>query len=596
MGARARKKRDGKGSGVAWKAPRLRLPGTESLYRDLVERAPQVLGCGGPLAAQTWFAGIWGDVVDAVPRPDVLEPMLLDLVDVLEAGASAAETGDRAAAARIGMLWTMAEAAPAAAIEAAASAAARAQSRRAELTLPGWVDLLGTAVMERCEWFLGDAFGETVHLVCRYAYADGTDPHAVWTVLDRTHRWAPIVIRMIEGGNVGPFLASLGEDDPPQLSPPRPLGTGTACRLLRSALAAAGHLELRRLGSGPVLDPESVTVLPLLDRRVTRPGRPEAAAFDRDDPETDDAARLALRWPQQRRAALVAQFLAQDAARWGDRPAAGQLAERLADLSIGVLGWPPDRVSPRSVRTMVDEVLPRALILPEALVPDLEQVVPAWWRWLVGRAGAPAWPGGLAAADRHQLESVVAQAPGRLGHTYRDRKVNTRLPYVADVPAPDGRAGDLSDVLSRRVLAVPLPGDRGAYTIDLPGPVHGLRAGEHDVDDLDAAHPAHRGLVERLLAREAGCGPAMTEARVGVVHQFWADDPPEVWPAGLRLLEGGRSRTDALEQLARLWRRHAPPGDAVRTGEAGRGEAAQAYRQALAVLGSGASTGGSHPR
>jgi hypothetical protein len=40
---------------------------------------------------------------------------------------------------------------------------------------------------------------------------------------------------------------------------------------------------------------------------------------------------------------------------------AATLAQRVADLSIGVLGWPPDRIGPQSDALMLVDVLPHSL-------------------------------------------------------------------------------------------------------------------------------------------------------------------------------------------------------------------------------------------
>jgi hypothetical protein len=607
VGARARRKKQAHEVGVSGPAgghdrragrrpgppaPRLRLPLVEPVYRELVGMAPKVLECAGPLAGETWFAGLWGDVADGVPHPDVLLPMMLDLADLLEAAASDPASDEASAAARITMLWAMAAMPPTGSLsdalgeaaEEVAAAADRARSRRPGLALPGWVDLLGSAVIEGCAWFLGDPFGETVHLVCRCAYGGGVDAHGFWVTLDRTHRWAPLQVRMLEGAKVDPFLESFTQESPRRCSPPRPLEVAVASRLVRRCLAAGTDGEAQRLTSWPELDPESVTVLPLLARRAAG-AADDGGAFLLGDPEADVPAALARRWPPARRAELVEDFLAARGGDLVDVPAAAQLAARLVDLSIGVLGWPPDRIGPRSARTMVVEVLPQALVLPEALVPDLERVVPAWLWWLAGRAGAPGWPAGLPAADRAVLAARIELVADAVGPTYRDRRINVLFPYVADVGrAHGGGLVDVSPVLDRRALAVPLPGDRGDFAIDLPVRAHGLASGEHDADDLDAAHPAHRGLLEGVRARQGGCGPAVTDARIGVVHQVWADDPPEVWQVAQRLRDAGLDRDAVIERLARVWRRQAPLGDALRTGQVAPGEALAGYRAALATL------------
>lgn len=74
----------------------------------------------------------------------------------------------------------------------------------------------------------------------------------------------------------------------------------------------------------------------------------------------------------------------------------------------------------------------------------------------------------------------------------RDQRVNPYFPYVADLPACRAGGDHLQAVLDRHTFALPEPGHRGGITIkrDNPGPRRSPTT--IDVDDYDAADPAHR--------------------------------------------------------------------------------------------------------
>lgn len=53
-------------------------------------------------------------------------------------------------------------------------------------------------------------------------------------------------------------------------------------------------------------------------------------------------------------------------------------AERVVDASVGVLGFPPDRIGPVAPARLFGEVLPRTLIVPEAVLRTARKVTKAW--------------------------------------------------------------------------------------------------------------------------------------------------------------------------------------------------------------------------
>ena len=357
-----------------------------------------------------------------------------------------------------------------------------------------------------------------------------------------------------------------------------------ALRLLESVLVTTVHQEalgLPDLPSVEKLDADGRALLPLLLQRVgamaTAVGRAPAQIVD-GDPQRPRAA-MAEAWPAERRSQLVEAFVRDRAEALRDVPAAAMFAARLVDLSADVLFWPPDRIGPRTVVRMMTEVVPGSLLLPEEVLGDLERVVPEWFTWVLERSDVPA-------RDRVSVLRALEGSAVVLARRARDRRGRPELPYVADLSREQAGGDELFAVLQRRAFAVPLPGGRGDGLVQVPSAAAGLRSGDTNVDDLDAARADHRSLITVVEQGRFGVSEKEFPSRVGVVNQLWDGDLPQVWDAALRLSGSGLSRRRVLEQLGRVWMKHGPPERAgLEAGRPVEGPRREAYLSALARLG-----------
>lgn len=549
--------------------PRLRLPGVRPVYAAVLESAGDLVGCSSAFEAELGWTAIWRSLCEGAPARADLEQVLLDLVDVAEGAGTTAG---------LVLLRVMAAVAPAAATGAAGAAAGRV-AHRVDAGLPAWLDQVGAVVPGRCLRVVSDPFGEVAHVVCGFAYEGGQDPHVVVVTVDRACRGALMAARMGAGMVIEEMAAAVGGADGPV---PEVLDVEVAAGIVRQAVQARSDGSGLPLTTWPEPDVTTHTVLPMLVQRVMAmvpagtPDRPGAAAGDDVSP-----LERARDWSASRRAALAQEFLDAHRGDLGEVTFARLVTERLIDLSLDVLGWAPDRIGPRSAARLLLDVVPQGLLLPEAVLGDLEVVAARWCRWVADRTGRDL---SLTAAGRADLQDVLDRAVGQLAGRVRDRKVTPRYPYVADVPPDRAAAQALREVLHRRVVAVPLPGRRGDGDVELPASALQLAAGRTHVDDLDAADPLHRGAIEAIgLIADHG-DEATIPSRGGVVNQLWTDDPPEAWQAVRRMLDRGLDRRQAMERLARLWRRHAPDDETLASGTVPPGPAGDAYRAALGAL------------
>lgn len=202
---------------------------------------------------------------------------------------------------------------------------------------------------------------------------------------------------------------------------------------------------------------------------------------------------------------------------------------------------------------MILEVIPRRMPVPPAALGDLERLVLAWFTWLTDRQQVPA-------RYRGRLRLAVQQAGESFRRHCTDPGVNPALAYVADLPAQPFVADQVSQALARRTFAIPPPGARGDGEVELASPANGLPAGRTHVDQLDAARPAHRRLIAGIEQSSHGGAATDTRAWSEVAEQLWDDDPPQVWRAARRLLDGGYPRAAVVERLAGTRRRHPAGG------------------------------------
>jgi hypothetical protein len=550
----------------------LRLPGLKVLYDAFLEAAAELLECRSAWEAERWLVGAWASVLAGAPAGSDTDLAAADLVD--EAG----RCGTPGAAVLSRVLAVVGPQPVAAPAPGAAGSAAGPGVEG-----PGWLPQVGAVTLRDCR-FVSDVFREQVYLIFRFSYAGG-EQHAMAVRVDVA--FGGLVTDIDVGaGRRGELLLTgrVARACGGRRAVTVDLPAGQALDLLVPALAVTLHrevLELPALPSVELLDAAGWAWLPVLRQRL---GAVAAAAGTKVPVLTEDVARrvwaaAAAGWPRERRAQLVAEFLRDREGELGHCPSTAMVAARMADASIDVLRWPPDRIGPLSAVRLLTEVVPGSLVAPEEVLRDLEVVAPEWFLWVLGRAGLPG-------RDRARAETIIHQAGRVMARLCRDPQLRPEYPYVADLPRALAGGEEMFAVLERRMFAVPLPGRRGDGLVELPVAANGLRAGSTHVDDLMAARAEHRSLITAIEQSRYGVSATAFPSLVGVVNQLWDDDPPQVWAAAQRLTRSGLPRRRVIEQLGRVWARQGP-GD-HRELEAGRpddGSASERYLSALARLG-----------
>jgi len=260
-----------------------------------------------------------------------------------------------------------------------------------------------------------------------------------------------------------------------------------------------------------------------------------------DAPAITAPARRA-QWRKDRRAMLVAEFLASDEAEdLSDREAASRCADHIVEYGCDRDFGRPLRVSPAKAETFLLDWLPRKVVLSRADQEAMPHVLLAWVRWAGAKSGLD--DSAMAAT----LEAVF-EGMRTFGSVYRDP---ASLGLEADMVARLLPDGDL-EALARRVFAFPLL--RGSYrgiNLSALGPSlaadrRTLLAADHDDAGLHHADAAYRVSPEHL------------DKHVMLADRLWRGDPPELWEAAQRLLDLGEDRHEVLHLLIETIRSAGP--------------------------------------
>jgi hypothetical protein len=403
-----------------------------------------------------------------------------------------------------------------------------AQAEEAALALmdrgvarPAWAEHVGAVAAEEC-YVNSDAYGDRDEVVCVYSYA-GQEQHALVVVVDYNaggmarDGWVTSQLEKLldycrdaDGASLAP------------LEPPR------ARRLLESALAATEASADPPVSSSfpsyhAFIRARVHTLPPAKDGRADRRGRASSSQASR----SRGASSKKQPWRRDRRAALVAEFLASDEAEdLSDREAASRCADHIVDYGCDRDFGRPLRMSPAKAETFLLDWLPRKVMLSPAEQHAMPHVLAAWVRWAGAREG-------LAPEAIARTLDGVFDSMGTFTRVYRDpasfgldRELVARLLPDSDLEA-----------LPRRAFAFPVL--RGSYR-------------GTDLGALDPAQPADR---RRLLAadHDATAGtPAADrhiDAHLDLADRLWRGDPPELWEAAQRLLDSGQDRHEVLHAL-----------------------------------------------
>ena len=408
-----------------------------------------------------------------------------------------------------------------------------AKAERAALDLiergvarPRWAERLG-AVTAGEAYLNSDAYGDRDEVVCVFSYA-GEEPHALVAVVDYNtggmlrDGWVTVQVGKLldhcrqahpEGASDGAqsVRGSFGSLDPP-----------LARRMLARALRVTDESR-----NPPVS--ESFPSYHAFIRARIRALPPRGGDTARGRGGAVGAADRAGRrpWGADRRAMLVAEFLASDEAEdLSDRKSASRCADHIVAYGCDRDFGRPLRMSPVKADTFLLDWLPRKVMLSAAEQEAIPHVLAAWTRWAGRREGLPR------SAVAETLDAVF-DSTEKFAAAYRDPTSYGLDTALLARLLPDS---DL-EALPRRAFAFPL----------LTGWYGGV-----DLGTLNPANPADRRI---LLAADHDDGPARhagqphIDRHLALADRLWRGDPPELWEAAQRLLDLGEDRHDVLHSL-----------------------------------------------
>jgi hypothetical protein len=408
---------------------------------------------------------------------------------------------------------------------------------------PPWAEHVGAVTAGEC-YVNSDAFGDRDEVVCVYSYA-GEEPHALVMVVDYNaggmlrDGWVTSQVdRLLErcragGGEDGgrPARSTFSQVEAPQ-----------ARRLLETALAVTEG------GQAPPPSDSFASYHAFIRARIrtlppARPGNgarngagrpaPGPAAWATGPWSTGHGsgwgAATARRhaWTRDRRAMLVAGFLASDEAEdLSDTRAASRCADHIIDYGCDRDFGRPLRMSPAKVSAFLLDWLPRKVLLLSAEQHAMPHVLAAWVRWAGRRQD-------LAAGMIAETLDAVFDSMGTFAQVYRDPTAFGLDASLVSRLLPD----DDLEALPRRAFAFPVL--RGMFGgIDLAG--------------LDPAAEADRRTLLAADHNDANgrpSGPLHIDRHLALSDRLWRGDPPELWEAAQRLLDRGEDRHAVLHTL-----------------------------------------------
>jgi hypothetical protein len=387
---------------------------------------------------------------------------------------------------------------------------------------PGWAEHVGAVVAAEC-YLNSDSYGDRDEVVCVFSYA-GQDQHALVVVVDYNagglarDGWVTSqVAKLLDYCSQSASAFS-------QVQPPH------ARRLLESALAVT-----ERAADPPVSS--SFPSYHAFIRARVRTLPPTQSAVGRAKPGvtgqagvTEAGTSVGARrqtWRKDRRAMLVAEFLASDEAEdLSDREAASRCADHIVEYGCDQDFGRPLRMSPAKAETFLLDWLPRKVMLSPAEQHAMPHVLAAWVRWAGVREGRDAKAIGAT------LDAVF-DSMGTFTRVYHDPASFGLEPKLVARLLPDA---DL-EALPRRVFACGVL--RGSYQ-------------GTDLGALDPARPADRRILLEA-DHESPLGQAADDEHIdrhlALADRLWRGDPPELWDAAQRLLDLGEARHAVLHTL-----------------------------------------------
>ncbi|MBO0785735.1 MAG: hypothetical protein J2P33_06630 [Actinobacteria bacterium] len=414
---------------------------------------------------------------------------------------------------------------------------------------PAWAEHVGAVAADAC-YLNSDLFGDRDEVICLFSYA-GKEPHALVTVVDYNtggmlrDGWVTSQVdTLLERCRAASeaVASSRADGGGPAQGSFRPIDGSHARRLLETALEVTdGRAD------PPVSDSFASyhafirarirTLPPAAGERKAGHARARAAGTGGAGQqaratrwETAGARRQA--WSRDRRAMLVAEFLASDEAEdLSDRSAASRCADHIIDYGCDRDFGRPLRMSPAKAETFLLDWLPRKVMLTPAEQHSMPHVLASWVRWTGRRRGLA--PSAVAAT----LDAVF-DSMGTFTKVYRDPSA---FGLDADLVARLLPDADL-EALPRRAFAFPV----------LQGRYRGV-----DLTTLDPSRPADRRLLlaaDHSDANGKGTSRQHLERHLALADRLWTGDPPELWEAAQRLLDQGQDRHAVQHTLMYLLR------------------------------------------
>jgi len=407
---------------------------------------------------------------------------------------------------------------------------------------PAWAEHVGAVVAADC-YMNSDAFGDRDEAVCLFSYGGTTEPHALVLVVDYnasgmlSDGWVTSQVDKL----LGRCREASGEAAQPGRATFRPVLPAQARHMLETALAVTHAAPEPRVSksfaSYHAFIRSRIRALPPPDIAPAGPALPfggPAAWLATLEPESAWAGAEARQraWSCDRRAMLVAEFLASDEAEdLSDRRAASKCADHIVSYGCEQDFGRPLRMSPAKAETFLLDWLPRKIMLWPAEQDAMPHVLAAWTRWAGRRRG-------LHAEAVNQTLDAVFGAMGTFTRVYRDPSSFGLDTTLVGRLLPDA---DL-EALPRRAFAFPV----------LRGHYQGI-----DLGQLDPAEPEARRTLLAADHDDAHGRPASEQhirRHLALSDRLWRGDPPELWETAQRLLDRGENRHAVQHTLMYLIR------------------------------------------
>jgi hypothetical protein len=424
-----------------------------------------------------------------------------------------------------------------------------AKAERAALELiergvarPRWADHLG-AVTAGEAYLNSDAYGDRDEVVCLYSYA-GEEPHALVAVVDYNaygmllDGWVTVKVgKLLEHCHQAQAAGSAGAFGPIDPAQARRM----LARALRVTDESADPPVSESFSSYHAFIRARIRALPPRAQagKTFSAERPQADAGDRAGqgvPASTTGRASRRPWSAERRAVLVAEFLASDEAEdLSDRKSASQCADHIVAYGCDRDFGRPLRMSPVKTSTFLLDWLPRKVMLSAAEQEAIPHVLAAWTRW-AGRRG------GLGKKAIAETLDAVYDCTEKFAAAYRDPTTFGLDAALLARLLPDS---DL-EALPRRAFAFPL----------LSGWYGGV-----DLGTLDPAEPADRRILlaaDHDDGRDRHASQAHIDAHLALADRLWRGDPTELWEAAQRLLDLGEDRHAVLHSLMETVHRSGP--------------------------------------